>query len=376
MRVITYYGSDNPVDDVILKVLIRKHKSIKSDLGVAVAVPGSSDRIAETIFEGALFRNLTRDANQQTFDFGTDEAEQVEEFHSEWENAREKEKASRSRFAQHSLDKDSVAAELNAVRDAIGRADDVQRFVRHVLQLAGVPIECHTANQTTAPAASAAGKTPLESMTVHLSPGVARSLRQAIGRDDSFTGRFELPLQPRELYLGRTSQIVEGLAAWTIDHALDPHARDTDVVAARCGVMWSSLVEIRTVLLITRIRYHLRTSSSAAETILCEEVLPMAARVSSQEIQWLDADQAEQLLLATPERNVNETTIQQQVAALEKQLPQLQAALADVAAARAVWQLESHQRVREATRQKGRVSVEPILPVDILGAYILLPASS
>src|SRR5262245_25257295 len=41
VRVVTYYGTDNPIDGVILEVLIRKHKAIKSDLGVAVAVPGS-----------------------------------------------------------------------------------------------------------------------------------------------------------------------------------------------------------------------------------------------------------------------------------------------------------------------------------------------
>ena len=56
VRVITYYGTDNPIDGVILEVLIRKHKAIKSDLGVTVAVPGSSEQIAEAIFEGALFR--------------------------------------------------------------------------------------------------------------------------------------------------------------------------------------------------------------------------------------------------------------------------------------------------------------------------------
>ena len=55
VRVVTYFGTDNPIDGVILDVLIRKHKNIKSDLGVTVAVPGSSERIAEALFEGALF---------------------------------------------------------------------------------------------------------------------------------------------------------------------------------------------------------------------------------------------------------------------------------------------------------------------------------
>ena len=60
VRVVTYYGTDNPIDGVILDVLIRKHKSIKSDLGVTVAVPGSSEQIAEALFEGALFRETAQ----------------------------------------------------------------------------------------------------------------------------------------------------------------------------------------------------------------------------------------------------------------------------------------------------------------------------
>jgi hypothetical protein len=40
---------------------------------------------------------------------------------------------------------------------------------------------------------------------------------------------------------------------------------------------------------------------------------------------------------------------------------------------RAAAQLAAHERVREAARTRGRVTVQPVLPVDILGAYVLLP---
>jgi hypothetical protein len=36
-------------------------------------------------------------------------------------------------------------------------------------------------------------------------------------------------------------------------------------------------------------------------------------------------------------------------------------------------QLQAHDRVREASRGKAKVRIEPVLPVDILGAYLLLP---
>ena len=46
-----------------------------------------------------------------------------------------------------------------------------------------------------------------------------------IGQDEAFAGRFDLPLQKDEIYLGRTSPVVEGLASWTLDQALDPESR-------------------------------------------------------------------------------------------------------------------------------------------------------
>ena len=357
VRVVTYYGRDNPIDGVILDVLIRKHKSIKSDLGVAVAVPGSSEQIAQTLFEGALFRGLNRgDDAQKLFDFGEQESEQVRDFHAQWDNAREREKASRSRFAQHTLDRDTVAAELQNVRAAIGGHADVRQFVFSALQAANVPLKDHG-----------------DAVTIHLSRETPRALRQAIGRDEPFTGRFELPLTDDQLYLGRTSPIVEGLASWTIDQALDAAARDAAPVASRCGVISTSAVSIRTTIIIARFRYHLKISGTAAETILCEEVVPLAVTGASANPVWLTPEQTEPLLAAIPEQNVNATNMSQQTALLIKTLPTLQQSLATISATRAQAQLDAHERVREASRYKGRVTIDPILPVDLLGTYILLP---
>ena len=357
VRVITYYGKDNPIDGVILEVLIRKHKSIKSDLGVTVSIPGTSEQIAETLFEGALFREMTRGNDKQmTFDFGEKELDKVEAFHAEWDNARAKEKASRSRFAQHALDKDSVAAELRNVRDAIGRGEDVARFVRIVLQAANVPVSENGG-----------------AFAVHVNAETPRAFRQAIGRDESFEGRFDLPLLEGETYLGRTSPIVEGLAGWTLDQALDPAARDASPIASRCGVVATSLVSVRTVLVIARFRYHLKISGIGSETILCEEIIPLAATGTGENVSWLDSEKGDQLLQARPEQNLVSTAIQQQVGLLVRSLPVLQKSLEPIASQRAAAQLEAHERVREASKTKGRVSIEPVLPVDILGAYVLLP---
>ncbi len=358
VRVVTYYGSDNPIDGVILDVLIRKHKSIKSDLGVTVAVPGSSEQIAEALFEGALFQG---EGQRPCPSVGPgvhrrSRLRRKRPFTPNGTMRAAREKASRSRFAQHSLSPQAVAAELQSVRAAIGRSEDVARFFAAVLQAANVP-------------ARVSGK----AVTVHLSSAAPRALRQAIGRDEPFTGRFELPLREGDLYLGRTSPVIEGLAGWTIDQALDPVARDTKPVASRCGVVSTSAVAVRTTLLVARFRYHLQVAGSDAETILCEEIAALACTGPADAPTWLSAEAGEALLTARPERNLVATAIDQQIGLLATALPKLQQALEPVAAERAAAQLAAHERVREAARTRGRVTVRPVLPVDILGAYVLLP---
>ena len=348
VRVITYFGTDNAIDGVILDVLIRKHKSIKSDLGVAVAVPGSSEQIAEALFEGALFRDQ-EGAGQLALDFIDELDSQKQELHAEWENARDREKVSRSRFAQHTIKPDAVAAELASVRAAIGGSADVTRFFVDVLQTANVPVRLNGRAE------------------VHVSNETPRSLRQAIDQEEPFTGRFELPLRTGELYLGRTSPVVEGMASWILDQALDAESRDTGAVAARCGAIRTSTVAERTTLLVTRFRYHLE------ERLLCEEIVALACTGPSAAPDWLPSEESERLMAARPEHNLLPTAIDQQLGVLLPSLPTFQESLQSVAAERAAALVEAHRRVRAAARARGGIAVEPVLPVDVLAAYVLLP---
>ena len=354
VRVITYFGADNAIDGVILDVLIRKHKSIKSDLGVAVAVPGSSEQIAEALFEGALFRDR-EEAGQLALDFIEQIDAQKQELHGEWENARDREKESRSRFAQHAVKPEAVAAELAGVRAAIGGSADVSRFFVDVLRTVNVPVQLNGHAK------------------VHVSHETPRTLRQAIDREQPFTGRFELPLRAGELYLGRTSPVVEGMASWLLDQALDAESRDAGAVAARCGAIFTSAVEVRTTLLVARFRYHLGGGEAGGETLLCEEIAPLACTGPAAAPDWLPAEEGERLMAARPERNLLPTAIDQQLGVLLPSLPVFQDSLESVAAERAARLMEAHRRVRAATRAPRRIAVEPVLPVDLLAAFVLLP---
>jgi superfamily II DNA or RNA helicase len=361
VRVVTFYGQDNPIDGVILDVLIRKHKSIKSDLGVTVAVPGSSETVAQALFEAALFRDYGGRMKQALLFESPDDAErETERLHQEWENARDREKISRSRFAQHTLNPATVAAELSDVRQAIGGSADVEWFFRNVMHAVHVSLTDQNG-----------------SVRVHISPETPRALRQAIGYDAPFTGRFEPPTPDTDLRLHRTSPIIEGLASRVLDQALDPVVGDTAPVAARCGVMATSAVSCRTTLLILRFRAHIRNARHSDAAILTEDIPVLACTGPADAPQWLSADESERLLEAVPSANLVPTAIHQQLRLLTAGLPRLRDALEPVARTRAAAQLEAHNRVRDSgVRGKTAITIQPVLPVDILGAYILLPGGN
>lgn len=355
VRVLTYFGTDNPIDGVIWQVLIRKHKQIKSDLKVTVALPTSSEDVAQALFEGALFRRKARgqDMGPTLFD---DESmnEMIRATHEPWMAAAEREPKSRSRFAQHWIKKEEVAKELDAVRSSIGSAQDVQSFVRHTLQLAGLGMQDREG-----------------SLHVHVDAGTRRGLRQALGTEKPFSGRFQLPLGEHDLYLGRTSPKVEGLAGWVLDQALDTEARDDRSPAARCGFMFTSAVRERTTLLLARFRYHLKDGRDHS-TLLSEEIVPMAFTGTADSPTWLDPSSAEALMSATPAQNMSDSAVQQQLQRLLTMLPAMRKALEPMATQRSALQADAHQRVRAAVKDKSKVTVEPVLPVDILGAYVYL----
>ena len=216
VRTITYYGLDNQIDGIVLDVLIKKHRAIRSSLGVSVPVPVDTNTVLEAILEGLLLRGRTPSGEQQGFlPFGDTFEPVKDDLFGQWEAASEREKRSRTVFAQETIKPDEVVRELKAVRAAIGTSQDVSRFTQDALLLHRATISVNgklSANLAEAP----------------------RALREAIGNHPSFQARFELPVPDGVLYLNRTHPIVEGLATFVMDTALDPLGKG---VARRAGVI-------------------------------------------------------------------------------------------------------------------------------------------
>ena len=56
VRVCHLLRLDNQIDGLVLDVLIRRHKAIRSSLGVSVPVPANTNQVIEAVVEGLLLR--------------------------------------------------------------------------------------------------------------------------------------------------------------------------------------------------------------------------------------------------------------------------------------------------------------------------------
>ncbi len=362
VRVITFFGRDNQIDGVVLDVLLRKHKQIKSDLGVSIAVPGNSEDVVEALFEGMLLRETASGASAEGYFPQFEEwlKPQKEEIHAKWEQARDKEKQSRSRFAQHSISTDEVAKELEAVRTSIGAGPLVREFLTDVLHLAQVPLTEHKHNR----------------IEIRLLAATSRALRNAIGHEGTFRGRFDLPVEDGEKYLSRTSPEVEGLASYVIETALDDTAaEDEQPIASRCGLITTDAVTEKTTLLLVRFRYHLHVKKRGDEqkTLLAEEIVAPAFTGTPDSPHWLEETSARQLLDAKPTSNTAPSLAKAQLDRLISSAKALEPSLTKIAVERSASLEEAHNRIREQAKMVGKATVEPMLPADLLGCFILLP---
>jgi superfamily II DNA or RNA helicase len=286
VRTVTYYGIDNQIDGVVLDVLLRKHKAIRTSLGVSVPLPTDSEQVIQAVFEGMLLKGKKKkDTGPGLFDDLLDA-----EVDQQWKSATEREKQSRTLFAQQTIKVEDVVREMDAARAAAGTGVDVTGFVTTALAASNAAVD---------------GSDPVRVDLTETPRALKDQLYPALGLKpgkDVFAARFELPVAGNQILLSRSSPAVEALANHVLNAALDPHL---DGPARRCGVIRTSKVAKRTTLLLLRHRFHIVTKIGDDERpLLAEDSQLVAFAGSPQNAEWLPPEVAERLLLAEPEANV------------------------------------------------------------------------
>src|SRR5262249_13606631 len=305
----------------------------------------ATDTIIEAIFESLLVREQA--GTSQPLLPGLDAYLQPKRdaLYTQWEDAANRERRSRTMFAQEPIAGmvDDVARELDAVRAAVGSADDVAAFTTEALR-------AHKAVVTPT------GKR----MCVDLTEA-PRALRDALSNAETLWAQFELPVEDSVLYLDRTHPLVEGLATYVLDTALDPIASS---IAHRAGAIRTTAVTRRTTLLLVRFRYDIVTHGGDDEqTQLAEESRILAFTGPPVSAEWLDEQTAEAFLHPEPKATTHGERASPFVQRVVEGFDALRPPLAAEARCRAAALLEAHRRVRQAAHMRGvSYRVEPQLP--------------
>lgn len=353
VRAVTLYGKDNHIDGIVLDVLLRKHEAIRKATGVSVPVPNNSDAVLEALMEGLILRG--GDHRQDPLDLEYEQ--KAADLEREWQSAAEREKVSRSKFAQRAIHPDEVAAEVAEIRANLGTHAEVGVFTRTALQALKATIR-------TLPRGFSAATSPLPGGLLDALPP---------GREGTLTFLDDFPVARGENVLHRTDAAVEAIASYVLESALDPALPAEARPARRCAVVRTAAVATRSTLLLVRYRFHLTLPSRAGErTAVAEDVATLGFTSRDGVRAWLSPDEVDALLDATPSGNVADP--RQYLTSALGQLPHLQDHLDAHGQALAEKIRASHRRVRAASGAVVRgLGVRAESPPDVLGVYVFVP---
>lgn len=135
-------------------------------------------------------------------------------------------------------------------------------------------------------------------------------------------------------------------------------------------------MEVVTTVALLRLRYKLTVHGRRERLLLTEEAATLAWHPGSTE-PALAAEQARALLEHAASSDLAVVARQRLLhQAAERVKTTLEQSIANYARERASRLAEDHARVRAAATQSPRVTVEAVLPADIIGLFVLVPAAN
>lgn len=351
------YGSNNPIDGVVLEVLLRKAREIRRTIGISVPFPENSASVMEAVTNAVLLKpsvKIIQDNQLSLFDVEEIEVEKKKAI-SAFDIAAKREEASRSVFAQHAIKAHEIEEDLRDVDEAIGNVQAVEDFVVETLRFMGVQTEKK--------------KNGYKIFTTNL----PQRLRELLSSKPELLISFKSPTPSGYKYIGRNHPFTEHLSQYVINNAL----QGVDHHAARAAVMRTGSVTEKTVLFQLRVRNVIAEQPMNKE-IVAEEMWLWGYTGDVANKQHINKVRAIELLMtAVPSSNIEdgekEYWLGEEMSwvANEKRFREI---TDEVALERSQHLVESHTKFKKLVNGSIYKVVEPVLPMDVLGIYIFLPS--
>jgi superfamily II DNA or RNA helicase len=351
VRSIMMFSPDSAIDGAVLDVILRKANKIRKTTGVTVPLPDERGPVTDALMASMMLRRGTH--QQLTLDLRLDDGTRAME--ASWRDAEENEKKSRARFAQNAMKPQEIAPEWQKVRTLLGSPADARQFVERAMARFGVPLE--------------ARKSVLLAHVDALEAGLRGRLTE-----HGLTGSVRLataePAPSGTALLTRTHPLTATLAEALVEASLDPEAL-AGLGIGRVGAWPTAAVQQMTRLAVLRIRFKLTVHARKERLLLAEE----AALIAIQGGRIVAVGEAARdLLNASATADLAPVARDRFIAGTKEELPSLlEGPIADFVRSRAQELMADHARLRAASGSASRVTVEAVLPPDVIGLFALMP---
>ena len=351
VRSIMMFSPDSAIDGAVLDVILRKANKIRKTTGVTVPLPDERGPVTDALMASMMLRRGTH--QQLSLDLRLDDGTRAME--ASWRDAEENEKKSRARFAQNAMRPQEIAPEWQKVRTLLGSPADARQFVERAMARFGVPLE--------------ARKTVLLAHVDALEAGLRGRLAE-----HALNGSVRLataePAPSGTALLTRTHPLTATLAEALVEASLDPEAL-AGLGIGRVGAWPTVAVRQVTRVALLRIRFKLTVHARKERLLLAEE----AALVAIQGGQFVAAGEAARELLNAPATaDLAPAARDRFIVGAKEELPSLlKGPIADFVHSRAEELMADHARLRAASGTASRVTVEAVLPPDVIGLFALMP---
>jgi hypothetical protein len=350
---------ENPIDGVITRVLLRKTRKIHEETGIALPFPEDSQTVTEAITQAVLM-NPEAAAAQNQLTLGL-EAQTVQNKESEvkeaLDRALQRETNTRGIFAQNRIKPEEIEPDLKETDRVLGSPKAVERFVRRFMAHEGAQMDVRRSGE--------------EVIGYRLySNQLPPSLQEALPDGDWVDVTFRSPVPDGYTYLGRNHAFVEQASQHVMRNAF---GSEIEGAPARAAVIRTEAVDIKTTLVLFRIRNVIRAARQSEE-IVAEEVMTWGYRGLIEDQEDLPEDEARRFLLEiAPSSNLHANA---QRDFLKEEIDDLESAkddLESITRARTQALIDAHERHRRTVGGSRYEGVEPVWPPDVLGVYVLLP---
>ena len=352
VRSIMMFSPDSAIDGAVLDVILRKAEEIRKVTGVTVPLPEERGPVTDALMASMMLRR-GGDKGQLALDLRLQDGTRTME--ARWRDASENEKKSRARFAQNAMKPQEVAPEWEKARSLLGSPEDARQFVERSLARFGVPLE-----------------TRKNTFVAHVQ-ALESALRTRLAEHD-LKGSVRLakaePAPSGTTLLTRTHPLTATLAEALVEASLDSEAMP-GLGIGRVGAWPTKAVDRLTQIALLRIRFKLTIRARKEKLLLAEEAALVALQGGAL---IAHSDKARALLDAEAVSDLAPNARDRFVSRAKEGLPGLlHGPIAAFAQQRAEELMQDHARLRAAAGSASRVSVEAVLPPDVIGLFVLIP---